>query len=122
MMRLGLAFILALALPILLAQSGLFVRLGAHPFWGVQVALIGAPVGAVVALLPWVDGRRLLLGLLVLGLAIGAATYGKTQFAASFAEDSLAGRLWYFGWIGIAAGDALIVAALTLFAFPDREA
>jgi hypothetical protein len=64
----------------------------------------------------------LLLGLLVLGLAIAAATYGKAQFAASFAEDSFAGRLWYFGWIGIAAGDAIIVAALALFAFPERRA
>lgn len=122
MTRLAIAFLAAIALPILLAQSGLFVQLGAHPQWGVQVALIGAPIGAVLAMLPWPNGRRMLAGLAVLAISVAAATYGKTQFAASFAEDVLAGRLWYLGWIGIAMGDALIVAALVFFVFPEREA
>ena len=121
MMRYGTAFIAAIALPLLLAQSGLFVRLGAHPWWAVQVALIGAPIGAVLALLPWLNGRRFLIGLGVLVVAGAVAAYGKTQFAASFAEDAFAGRLWYFGWIGVALGDAMIVAALVLFVFPQSE-
>lgn len=121
MARHALAFGAGVALPLLLAQSGLFVELGAHPRWAVQVALIGAPIGAAIALLPWLQGRRLLAGLVILGLAMAAASYGKTQFAASFAEDVLAGRLWYFGWIGIALGDAMVVAALMLFVFPAKE-
>ena len=121
MLRYGVAFVVAIALPVLLAQSGMFVKLGAHPWWAVQVALIGAPIGALVAMAPFTQGKRLLLGLVVLALCAGAAYYGKTQFAASFAEDAFAGRMWYFGWIGIAAGDAIIVAALVFFVLPDKS-
>ena len=120
--RFGIAFAAAVVLPVLLAQSGLFVRLGAHPWWGVQTALIGAPIGASLAMLPWLDGKRFILGSAVLGLSAAAAMYGKSQFAASYAEDAFAGALWYYGWIGIALGDALIVAALVLFVFPKRVA
>ena len=107
--------IIALAVPVALGWFGAFQTLGAHPWWALKVALIGAPVGVVLgavlsryALLPSV-----IAGLVLLALAYGAAYYGKTQFAASFAEDAFAGKLWYFGWIGTAAGlSALLLAAL----------
>jgi hypothetical protein len=28
---------------------------------------------------------------------------GKARFSASYAEDAVAGRMWFFGWIGIVA-------------------
>ncbi len=107
--------ILALAVPVLLGWLGPFQSLGAHPWWALTVALIGAPIGLVfgvllarLALVPSV-----VLALVALALAYGVAYYGKTQFAASYAEDAFAGKLWYFGWIGTAAGmSALILAAL----------
>lgn len=121
MLRYVIAFLAAIALPLLLAQSGLFQRLGAHPWWALQVAYVGAPIGAVLAMLPLGQTRRFLFGFGVLAIAIASAAYGKTQFAASFGEDALAGRFWHFGWIGIAAGDALIVAALVLFVLPEKD-
>ena len=101
--------------PVALGWLGAFQTLGAHPWWALKVALIGAPIGVVLgallsrlALLPSV-----IVGLVLLALFYGTAYFGKTQFAASYAEDAFAGKLWYFGWIGTAAGiSALILAAL----------
>ena len=108
----GFALILGALTPLAMAYLGLSVQWGAHPFWDVKTAFIGAGIGSVAALgLAWLrKAWRLVLGLLVVGGALSAATYGKTQFAASFAEDVLAGKLWFFGWIGIAAGLTLIVS------------
>ncbi len=63
--------------------------------------------------------RVALFGLLTLA-ALAAATWGKAEFAASFAEDALAGRFWFFGWIGTAAGATALLAALTSLALPGR--
>lgn len=110
------AVLVALLVPLALAYFGIFRLLGAHPWWDVQTALIGAPIGCLIGLglarLGPVMGRG--LGLALLTMAIASASYGKMQFAASYAEDALAGKLWYFGWIGIAAGlGASLVAILT---------
>jgi hypothetical protein len=107
--------IIALAVPVALGWLGAFQTLGAHPWWALKVGLIGAPIGIILgaglsrlALLPGV-----IVGLILLALCYGTAYYGKTQFAASYAADAFAGKLWYFGWIGTAAGlSALILAAL----------
>ena len=87
--------------------SGLFLFLGAHPWWSSSVALIGASIGFFAGL----SARRFQLTGLVPSLlpfvltigAFGLAWFGKNRFAESFAEDVLAGHFWYFGWIATAA-------------------
>lgn len=84
---------------------GVTQDLGAHPFWALKVTWIGAPIGVVLFLALWRVSTSILLGvvLLVLGVAcMFAAHWGKTEFAASFAENAFAGKVWYFGWIGAA--------------------
>lgn len=105
----------ALAVPVALGWSGVFQTLGAHPWWGLKVALIGAPIGLALGLILSRIGilQSTVICLILLSLAYGAAYYGKTQFAASYAEDAFAGQLWYFGWIATAAGlSALIPSVL----------
>ena len=86
--------------------------LGAHPFWDQQVLFIGAGIGAILGLislrLPNVARIGGFLALTV--LAYLAASWGKETFAASYAEDAVAGRVWYFGWFAT-------VAAATAFLF-----
>lgn len=91
--------------------------LGAHPWWSQKTLMIGAPMGVIAgALLGYLIGpaRALFLALGLLVLAFATAKYGQTQFAASYAEDALAGKLWYFGWIGTGA-----TLAATLFSAAD---
>ena len=97
-------------LPAVLAWGGLFRWLGAHPWWDIKTALIGAAIGVVLfVVLEWLrPGLSFWVGLLVLVVAILVSSIGKSRFAASFAEDAFAGKLWYFGWIGIAAGLAML--------------
>ena len=55
----------------------------------------------------------LLLGALALLVVAGVmTTIGKTNFAASYAEDALAGRFWYFGWIPLMASGFGVIASL----------
>ncbi len=114
--------ILGSAVIIALAYAGLSGALGAHPWWDQTVALIGAPVGAVLAAaLARLTDRRtrwLLAAAALLIASLAAAHFGKVRFAASFAEDTLAGRFWYFGWI---ATTACTAAILTLVLTPRRR-
>ena len=99
-----------------LALTGVTNDLGAHHFWAQKVVWIGAPIGLVLALALSRLSKPLRLGLFFIGTAVAgaAAHYGKLQFAASYAEDRLAGQLWYFGWIGVAVmATALLVALLS---------
>lgn len=77
-------------------------ELGAHPWWSQKVVMSGALIGLAGGLAAnWVlNGRRITAFLLLIGTLIGfaIAKYGQTEFAASYAEDALAGQLWYFGW------------------------
>ena len=116
------AVVCALALPPVLAWLGLSRALGAHPFWDFKTALIGAPVGVVAGLAASSLARwpRIALAIAVLAAATVLAVYGKTRFAASYAEDALAGQLWYFGWVGVAAGLSLTVMAVMTFAQAGR--
>lgn len=109
-------YVFAALVVILLANGGLTTTLGAHPFWSVQVAWIGTPVGLVLALAAKHGGvrwsLRSLVFLILAILAFALAAHGKSLFAASFAEDRAAGRLWYFGWIATACFAAAFLAAL----------
>jgi hypothetical protein len=115
-----LAFGLGLGL-VVLAHLGLAQKLGAHPWWAVQVVYIGVGAGFILSVLGGfipIFTRGIVPLLLVLVVAsISLTVYGKTQFAASYAEDALAGRMWYFGWIcsvcfGLAFGVRAIVRRL----------
>lgn len=101
------------------AFLGLSLALGAHPFWTTSIAVIGAPVGAVLGIVlrygSWSGALPALVGGVLTAVAYGTAHLGKTRFAASFAEDAVAGQMWYFGWIATAA-----FAALTLTLLPRR--
>lgn len=107
-----------IAAPLVVAYSGLAVRLGAHPWWAQSSAWIGAVIGIALALALF--GVRLhrvavlVIGALMVAAGAWAAHAGKVAFADSYAEDALAGRFWYWGWIGALAGVTLLVATLLL--------
>lgn len=95
---------------------GLTEALGAHPFWAVKTGVIGSVLGLLAyGGLRWAGlrpGRIALLGVLALILGAAAAIQGKSIFAASFAENALAGRFWFFGWFALMAGLCLTLCAL----------
>lgn len=90
-------------------------QLGAHPWWALKVIWIGLPIGLVLAFLALRLGLarnlRILLFLLAVCAAAYAATHGKTLFVNSYAEDALAGRFWYFGWIASMAALSGLIAS-----------
>ncbi len=96
--------------------------LGAHPWWAGKVIWLGALPGLALALaarllhLPrWLAAA----GFAVFGAAAFAiAAAGKAQFAASYAENLLAGKFWYFGWIAVCT---LTAATLATLAGPSAE-
>lgn len=107
-------YLIAAIIVITAANFGLTRSFGAHPFWSVTIAWIGAPIGLVVAFM--VRGRRWsarigMFSLLLAGSA-AAAHFGRLRFAASFAEDKLAGQAWFFGWIAVAIFSAALIAAI----------
>ena len=100
------------------AHYGIPKSLGAHPFWDIKIAWIGAPIGLILAFitraLNWRWPSRMLIFIVLLAIAGLAAHQGRLQFAASYAENQLAGQFWYLGWIANAAfSAALIVSVLT---------
>jgi len=117
MVKAGLAAILGAALVMALAWSGVPLALGAHPFWAVKVGYFGVGAGLLaVALLAAIGLRARMLGvmgLLSMIVAGAIASEGKARFAASYGDDLVAGRMWFFGWIAICA--ALFVVAFALF-------
>ena len=98
--------------------------LGAHPFWSAKVLWIGMPIGIGLGAALWAvhmsRSWRVVLGGAGLGVAGLAAHFGKVRFAASFAEDRLAGKFWYFGWIGVAVFAAFALMALLLATRQDQ--
>lgn len=90
----------------------LWPMLGAHPYWSASATYLGIGIGAAIALLLHLVLTRhprwtkLLLGVFIALTIIGitASTYGKIDFVASYAEDRLAGRIWYYGFIAFIAG------------------
>jgi hypothetical protein len=102
------------------AALGLFTAFGAHPWWAARVGWTGAGIGALLVLALHAVGvrpaGRTLLAALALAEAAWIAWTGKARFAASYAEDALAGRMWHFGWIAIAASATLLLAGLLALA------
>ncbi len=107
-------YFIAAVFVILAAYWGASRQLGAHPFWSVKIAWIGVPIGLMFALM--LRGRawptRIVGFAVLLGIAGIAAHFGRLRFAASFAEDRLAGQFWFFGWIGVAIFLTALIAAL----------
>ena len=104
----------AAALGLVAAVIDLPKTFGAHPWWSGQVAWVGAIVGVIIASLAMalrVSRIIWIIAMVLLIAAIFAVAYGKAQFAASYAEDAFAGRLWYFGWFDIVGG-AVVATAL----------
>lgn len=97
-------------------------ELGAHPWWADKVIWIGLPIGLALVGLAWVLSipRNLqLVGFTLFALAAFlAAQGGKTQFAASYAEDLLAGQIWYFGWVVTCA--LTTAASASLFCYTRK--
>lgn len=120
------AVLLALAVTVAAAWFGLTRALGAHPFWDVQVALIGAPLGVMAAVALRATRVPPIAGLVLWGaVAVAAALaawWGKTGFAASYAEDRVAGLFWYYGWIGACAGFAAAIYSAARLVTPRARA
>lgn len=99
-MKLGISALSALVVVAICYVLDVPTLAGADPLWADQVLLSGSVVGTILAILTLpLPGRMQLIGFSV--LAIGAylvAEYGRSKFAASYAEDTLAGQMWYFGW------------------------
>ena len=98
------------------AHYGIPKSLGAHPFWDIKIAWIGAPIGIVLAFitraLKWRWPTRMLIFMVLLVIAAFAAHQGRLQFAASYAENQLAGQFWFLGWVACAAFTAALIAAV----------
>lgn len=97
--------IIAAAILIGLVHLGVSRYLGAHPFWAVKIGYIGVGFGVVLYSVFWVwQGSwlaKLFTFALLLVVVSGVTYFGKTGFVASFGDDVMAGRLWYFGWIAV---------------------
>lgn len=108
-------YVLVALLGAVAAQTGITAKLGAHPWWAAQVVWIGGALGLGLAALLDISGRAgrfSAMAAMAAGLASWAvAAWGKSRFAASFAEDQLAGVFWHYGWIAAAGW---ITAALVL--------
>lgn len=110
------SYLIAAMLVVVAARYGLSKALGAHPFWSVSIVWVGVPVGLLLSLFAARSGfrwpTRIGAFALLLCVAAVAAHYGKLRFVASFAEDRLAGKFWYYGWIGIACFTAAFLSAV----------
>ncbi|MGB5837153.1 MAG: hypothetical protein WBH14_08890 [Albidovulum sp.] len=112
---------LAFAVLVVLAAAvmGLPELLGAHPFWGQKTAAIGAAIGAGLACVLTIthvrNGVRIGIATGALAVAFACAKIGAARFAASYAEDAVAGQMWFLGWIGVAAGACLLIWSLAGF-------
>lgn len=110
------ALLPAAALMALIWATDLTATLGAHPWWSAKVVWIGAPIGLALAWglsLRLGAEARLAMFLLALGLAGSAAYFGKMIFVNSYAENTLAGRFWFFGWIASMAALAGLLVTLS---------
>lgn len=103
----------------ILIASGYFgvtEALGAHPWWAFKVAYIGVVAGAVLylALKLWKAEfavKTLVFSVLLLADVI-TVWVGKTRFVGSYAEDAFAGKMWFFGWIGVVAFAFVLIVHL----------
>ncbi|MEO7242634.1 MAG: hypothetical protein ABIW85_06945 [Variovorax sp.] len=103
---------ISIAIVLTLARFGATEALGAHPFWAFKITWLAIlPAIAIWWLVRRWRWPEVAFGLGLAGAAL-AAVIGKNRFAASFAEDTLAGRFWFVGWIAIAAFATGLIAVL----------
>ena len=119
--------IISLILPALLLLGlellGIWRENLSHPFWSLSSVIQGVLAGGLLAIVwlrfqakPLRVSTTQLTILTVLLLAAGTVTlWGKSGFAASFAEDKFAGRMWFLGFKA-----TMFMAYLWLFAFGLR--
>jgi hypothetical protein len=92
----------------------LTTRAGAHPLWADQLFYSGAGLGTVLAVIAIQFAfvpRTIALSFLAVAAYL-TADYGKARFAASFAEDTVAGQMWYLGWHALCiAGIAHVISS-----------
>lgn len=116
--------IVVLAAAVTAWSAELTLLLGAHPWWAATVLWIGTGLGLALAGLAVYLGvsysTRLIAASLLTAAAYATASFGKNRFAASFAEDTFAGQMWYFGWIATCAFAAATLASL-LWRTPVRS-
>ncbi len=123
--------VLAVIAGVMLAAHwmGLWIALGAHPWWSGSATWFGIGAGLIVAiftysLLPKSLKSTMIQAatFLVLALvALGVSTYGKAEFVGSYAEDAFAGRLWYLGFIGFTFSGYCMLVALARFGRWSRK-
>jgi len=97
--------------------AGVWPMLGGHPYWSQSATYIGAGIGVVVFAALWFATIRLgwqvkyiaVTMLAVLVIAFVVSTLGKREFVGSYAENRLAGRIWYYGFVAFIA--ALLTSA-----------
>ncbi|MDP3960505.1 MAG: hypothetical protein Q8Q26_10700 [Pseudorhodobacter sp.] len=110
------AGVIALGVTLAFTWAGGTLALGAHPWWAMKVGYLGTGIGVLVWLglrAAGLRGRvRLALAAVALLAAAVATGVGKARFAASFAEDALAGRFWFIGWIAVMAAAVAVIATL----------
>lgn len=108
--------VIALGATLAFTWAGGMLALGAHPWWAMKAGYLGTAIGVLVWLglrAAGLRGRvRLALAATALLVAAVATGVGKARFAASFAEDALAGRFWFFGWIAVMAAGFAVIATL----------
>ncbi|WP_108816496.1 hypothetical protein [Loktanella sp. Alg231-35] len=100
MKRIVIAVGIGLIAALVLYVAGVTTLAGAHPRWADQLFYSGAGLGTVLALIAIQFAfvpRTIALSVTVIAAYL-VADFGKTRFAASFAEDVVAGQMWFFGW------------------------
>lgn len=106
-----------------LEMAGFWIWFVAHPSWSAQGVYIGLVIGLGLMIVGWglsklMGTRRLMLfvlSVIVAIAAVAATKLGKMGFVNSYAENQLAGKFWYFGYMSmIGAVFAMLVALLRL--------
>ena len=90
----------------------LWPMLGGHPVWSSSATYLGIGIGSLMATLshsmlvkhPRHRKQHLWIFVSVAFIAVTASIYGKIDFVASYGDDQLAGRVWYYGFIMFIAG------------------
>jgi hypothetical protein len=112
------AALIVTAIMIAASALGLPEALGAHPLWAVKTGLVGSGAGLLTYVaFRWAGmrpGPIAVLGGLMLVLSGLVAMQGKSLFVTSFAENALAGRFWYFGWLAVTGSSQVSLTSLVV--------
>lgn len=90
------------------------LALGAHPQWAQSVVSIGAPIGLFGFMALIKTNKTVLSAVGIAGLvaAYVTAVTGKARFVASYADDTIAGQMWFYGWIAACTFAVFAVSAV----------